>query len=99
LPIGKLGRDAFGNIPKFINKGTIKRAILALGKQDVEIKGLTPLVNEIEIIGASSDHLILDVTKSPQEIELNQEIRFKLNYSALLSTCTSPYITKIFLPD
>ncbi len=99
LPKGKLGRNAFGNIPEFIDIGIIKRAILALGKQDVDIKGLTPLVNGVEIIGASSDHLVLDVTKSSQEIELNQEIRFKLNYSALLSACTSPYITKLFLPD
>jgi len=98
LPIGKLGRDAFGNIPKFIDKGLIKRAILALGKQDVDIKGLTPLINDVEIVGASGDHLVLDVTKSSQKIELNQEIRFKLNYSALLSACTSPYITKKFLP-
>lgn len=98
LPIGKLGRDAFGNISEFIDKGIIKRAILAVGKQDVDIKGLTPLIDGIEIIGASGDHLVLDVTKSSQEIKLNQEIRFTLNYSALLSACTSPYITKIFLP-
>jgi predicted amino acid racemase len=99
VPKGELGRDAFGNIPKFVDKGIIKRAILALGKQDVDIEGLAPLNDGVEIIGASSDHLVLDVTKSPQKIELNQEMRFKLNYSALLSACTSPYITKIFLPD
>lgn len=99
VPTGELGRDAFGTIPKFIDKGIIERAILALGKQDVDIKGLTPLADGIKIIGASSDHLVLGITKSSQEIKLNQEIRFKLNYSALLSTCTSPYITKIFLPD
>jgi predicted amino acid racemase len=99
VPKGELGRDAFGNIPKFVNKGIIKRAILALGKQDVDIKGLTPLIDGVEIIGASSDHLVLDITKSPQKIELNQEVRFKLNYSALLSACTSPYITKKFLSN
>lgn len=99
VPKGELGRDAFGNIPKFVDKGIIKRAILALGKQDVDIKGLTPLINGIVIIGASSDHLVLDITRSTQEIRLNQEIKFKLNYSALLSACTSPYINKIFLPD
>ncbi|GAI55789.1 unnamed protein product, partial [marine sediment metagenome] len=99
IPRGKLGRDAFGNIPKFVNKGIIKRAILALGKQDVNIKGLTPLINGIEIIGASSDHLVLDITRSTQEIRLNQEIKFKLNYSTLLSASTSPYITKIFIAN
>lgn len=99
IPRGKLGRDAFGNIPKFVNKGIIKRAILALGKQDVNIKGLTPLISGIEIIGASSDHLVLDITRSTQEIRLNQEIKFKLNYSTLLSASTSPYITKIFIAN
>lgn len=94
-PIGKIGRDAFGNIPNHRDVGLIKRAIVALGKQDCRIEGLTPTNKAMKIIGASSDHLIVDVTKC-QDIKVGDVIQFDLNYCAMLSLMTSKYVSKIF---
>ena len=40
IPTGAIGRDAFGNIPEFIDIGIRKRAIVSMGKQDVNIEGI-----------------------------------------------------------
>jgi len=95
VPIGEIGKDAFGNVPKFRNKGIRKRAILALGRQDVPLEGLIPEDNNIEILGASSDHLILDVTDSNDNFYIGKKLAFKINYIGMLSLTTSEYIEKV----
>jgi predicted amino acid racemase len=97
LPIGEIGRDAFGNIPQFVDLGNRKRAIVALGRQDVNIEGIWPLTAGVTVIGASSDHLILDVTDSETEIRMGDEIAFGLTYAGLLSASQSRYIAKVFI--
>lgn len=96
VPIGTIGRDAFGNIPQFTDMGVRERAIVAIGKQDVYIEGIIPIDDNIKILGASSDHLIIDVTEAQQKISVGDEVEFSLTYSGLLSVCTSKYVTKIF---
>ena len=91
LPYGEIAQDAFGNIPEFIDHGQIKRAILGIGLQDVQVSGLTPRT-DIEILGASSDHIIIN-TKTT-ELEVGEELEFDMNYGALLSAMTSQYVIK-----
>ncbi|MEQ9412323.1 MAG: alanine racemase, partial [Cyclobacteriaceae bacterium] len=91
LPYGEVGQDVFGEIPVFEDKGQMKRIILGLGMQDLNITGLTPKL-DIEILGASSDHTIID--SKQLEINTGKELAFNVNYAALLSAMTSPYITK-----
>ena len=93
IPIGEIGMNAFGKIPKFEDKGTILKAILALGKQDVDYKELIPYDN-INLIGSSSDHLIVDVSDSNNIYEVGDIMLFKLTYSSLLSLMTSKYVGK-----
>lgn len=91
LPYGNVCQDAFGNIPEFQDAGEIRRGILGIGLQDVVVSGLTPRI-DIAILGASSDHIIIDA----KQIELNvgQTVEFDLNYAALLSAMTSSYVHK-----
>ncbi len=96
VPIGDIGRDAFGNIPQFEDEGIRKRAILSLGKQDVNIDGIIPVDENLKILGASSDHLIVDATDSAAKIQVGDAICFRLNYSGILSACQSRYIGKKF---
>lgn len=96
LPQGEIGRDAFGEVPVFQDLGIRKRAILAIGKQDTHLNSLVPLEKEVEIVGASSDHLIIDITDFKEEIKVGDEVQFRLNYPALLSATTSKYINKYF---
>jgi predicted amino acid racemase len=97
VPIGETGRDAFGNKPVFEDKGLRKRAILALGKQDVNIEGLIPTDKNMQILGASSDHLIIDVTDSEENTSVGDTMTFRLNYQGLLTSSNSRYIRKKYL--
>lgn len=94
VPIGEIGMDAFGNKPIFEDNGIRKRAILAVGRQDVNPDNLIPIDEKIKILGASSDHLIIDVTDSEKQYEVGDEIRFNLEYGALLQLVTSEYVYK-----
>lgn len=96
VPIGEIGMDAFGNKPTFVDKGIRTRAILGVGRQDVNVSNLVPRDHRIEIIGASSDHLIVDVTDL-EGTKVGDVLAFDVEYGALLSLATSPYVKKIML--
>ncbi len=97
VPSGEIGHDAFGNKPEFPDKGIRNRAILAVGRQDVKVNGLTPLRKGAEIIGASSDHLIIDVTDISGRLEIGDEMEFNLDYGAMLSVMNSDYVYKNYV--
>ncbi len=97
IPVGETGVDAFGQRPVYEDRGIIKRAILAIGRQDVEIDSLTPVDSKINILGASSDHMILDVTSSDINYKLGDVISFKLGYSGTLKAFTSSYVTREYI--
>ena len=97
IPIGEIGVDAFGNKPTFDDRGIRKRAIVAAGKQDVKTDGLTPIDDKLIILGASSDHMIIDITDSEKKYSVGDAIDFVLDYGALLSSSTSEYVNKIIV--
>ncbi|QOX64772.1 alanine/ornithine racemase family PLP-dependent enzyme [Anoxybacterium hadale] len=97
LPIGEIGVDAFGQRPVYEDRGVIKRAILAIGKQDTDPESMIPLDKKIDILGASSDHLILDVSKSDRDYKVGDVISFRLGYSGMLKCATSRYVEKGYL--
>lgn len=94
-PYGEIAQDAFGHVPVFEDKGNMRRAILALGRQDIDVSAIKPRV-KVNILGASSDHLILDIKE--QSLEVGAEVRFDVGYSALLKAMMSPYVEKVYLP-
>lgn len=97
LPIGEVGKDAFGNVPEYEDRGVIKRAILAVGKQDIDIDGLAPIDSQVDILGGSSDHMILDVTNCDKEYKVGDVVEFVLEYGALLKAATSEYVKKDYI--
>lgn len=90
IPEGEIGADAFGKKPIFKDVGLHSRAIAAIGRQDIPIEGLIPIDENIQILGGSSDHMILDVQSS--QVKVGDILRFNINYPALLQAMTSPYI-------
>lgn len=92
LPVGPFGADAFGNVPHFEDRGVRLRAIAAVGRQDVRVEGLTPATEGVSILGASSDHLILDVEDAPKPLTLGDKVKFFPDYGAMLALATSPYV-------
>lgn len=97
VPKGQIGIDAFGKVPVFEDKGNIDRLILGIGRQDVILDGLIPENDNIKIIGASSDHMILDITDSKKEYHIGDIISFDMNYSSLLSVFNSEYVYKKYI--
>lgn len=98
MPRGTVAQDAYGNRPSFEDRGQRRRAICALGRQDVMAEWITPLDAGVEILGASSDHLICDVEEMAAAPRLGQALRFRPNYAATVQLFTSPYVHKVFTP-
>ena len=90
-PIGTSGLNAFGERVTFEDRGEMIRGILAIGRQDVNPDGLTPLDPDVEIIGASSDHLIVNLTNC-KKYKVGDTLRFIPDYGALLKLTTSKYV-------
>ena len=94
MPIGTMGVDAFGNRPQFEDKGERLRGIVNIGREDVAVEGLIPADTGIEVLGASSDHLILDVTDAQPAPRVGDTVAFRMSYAALLAAMTSEYVEK-----
>lgn len=96
MPKGEMGQCAYGKVSKSNDRGHISQAILAIGLQDVDVTGLRPSAC-IEILGASSDHLIVDC--GDNSLSVGAEITFQVNYGALVNAMTSPFIAQVIQGD
>ena len=96
LPIGEVGVDAFGEKPYYEDRGIMKRAIIGIGKQDTDLGSMTPIDPQIEIMGGSSDHIILDVTHADKEYKVGDVVEFTLGYGGMLKTATSAYVERAY---
>ncbi len=94
-PAKNAGRDAFGRIAGLEDRGTIRQALLGIGKQDVDPGGITPRIH-VEVLGATSDHLVLDAGDT--RLDVGSEVEFDVAYSALLRSMSSPYVDKTYTP-
>lgn len=97
VPEGVRGSFHFGEKKEFSDRGIRRRAIVALGEQDVPASGVFPLDPAAEILGASSDHMIIDIEDSAERYEVGGFIDLGLSYHGLLGAFTSRYIPKIYL--
>lgn len=95
VPIGEIGMNAFGKIPVFEDKGNMLRAILSIGKQDVDFNEIIPF-DTIDVLGSSSDHIIVDVSNSLKIYNVGDIMKFKLTYASILSLMTSKYVGKYY---
>lgn len=95
-PWGEMAQSAFGEVVRSDDDRDITQSILAIGRQDVDPDGLTPQ-SGIVILGASSDHLVVDSSNTVNGLSIGGEVSFQLNYSALLRAMTSPFIAKVIV--
>jgi ornithine racemase len=94
IPIGKSGIDAFGQKPRFVDEGDRLRGIANIGREDVIVEGLMPMTRGVRVLGASSDHLVLDLTDADVPLKVGDSIQFRMSYGALLAAMTSEYVEK-----
>ena len=71
------------------------RVIVALGRQDLDTHGLVAPDGYV-VLGASSDHLVLRCEgRAPR---VGTELRFGVDYGALMGAATSPFVTRRYVP-
>ncbi|MDL2293173.1 alanine/ornithine racemase family PLP-dependent enzyme [Ruminococcaceae bacterium OttesenSCG-928-D13] len=98
-PEGKMGVNAFGEVGTYEDKGERKKALLAVGRQDTDHTGLIPFDDGVEILGASSDHLIVDIEEANQPYKVGDVMTFHASYGALLRAFTSAYVKREYLGE
>ena len=96
MPEGETNINAFGESVAYEDKGEHLRGILAIGRQDTNHEGLTPLDKGVSIIGASSDHLIVEITNSTPK-KVGDTLDFSLSYGAILAGFTSRYVDREYI--
>jgi len=98
-PEGNIGLNAFGEKTSFTDKGVRRRGILNIGRQDIDHEGLACHDKGVEILGASSDHLIVDLSEAENTYHVGDFLGFSLTYSALLRAFTSKYVDRSYHGD
>ncbi|PSW04093.1 alanine racemase [Photobacterium lipolyticum] len=78
----------------FADRGARLRALCAIGKQDVDIRQLTPVDDGITIVGSSHNFLILDITDATSCYQVGDALSFYLTYGGVLQCITSEYVHK-----
>lgn len=97
-PVGKIMYDAFERKPEFEDRGIRKRALIALGRADFAFPDmLIPRDKNIQILGASSDHTILDVQDCQREYKVGDIIEFDLCYSTIVYVTNSPNVDIVYV--
>lgn len=77
FPVGELGVNAFGEVGHYEDRGIRRRAIVAMGRVDYgNCFDLVPRMEGVEVIGASSDHTILDVENVKDKIHIGDVLEF-----------------------
>ena len=94
-PIGTIAVDAFGHTPEYVDRGIRRRALLAVGKVDYgNPEDLIPMEKGIEILGASSDHTIVDVQDAERDFKDGDIMTFDICYATIvyLTNCRNVHI-------
>lgn len=97
VPIGELAENPSGEITEINEEDygkTSYRAIIDIGLLDISPEYLIPDDKKIEISGASSDMLVIDLGKTRRNYKVGDLVSFKLRYMGALSILNSTYIEK-----
>lgn len=100
LPEGELKENPSGEIFKVDEKLYGKhsyRAIIDIGLLDVNPDFLRPVDKKINIIGASSDMLIIDLGSNIDDYRIGSIVKFGMSYMGALSLMNSRYIDKMVI--
>ncbi|MGQ1908444.1 alanine racemase [Marinifilum sp. RC60d5] len=97
VPVGEFGTNLEGESleVELENHGaTSNRAIIDLGLLDVDSNHIIPKDSSINLIGASSDMLVIDLGENKGNYKVGGLIEFNLDYMGVLRIMSSKYIEK-----
>ena len=99
-PMGELGQNLMGETLSFESTDQSElsyRAIIDIGLLDIEEAHITLKDTDLEIVGASSDMLVIDLGANKQNYKVGDLIEFGLDYMGILRAMNSNYIEKRIL--
>lgn len=97
VPVGRLAENPSGEtleIDESLYGKTSLRAIIDVGLLDISPDYLIPDDKDIEVVGASSDMLILNLEHATRDYKVGDLVNFKLKYMGALGIMNSDYIEK-----
>ena len=97
VPEGTLAENPSGESFEINNEDygkTSWRALLDVGLLDIGPDFLIPMDKQLEMAGASSDILVIDLGKNPRKYNVGDFIEFKLKYMGALRLFNSDYVIK-----
>lgn len=98
VPTGEAGTNVSGETPVYDKadcEKTAVRAIVDVGILDIDPNHISPVPQEIEILGASSDMMVLNLSDNSSRYQVGDTIDFSMNYLAVLRAMNSIYVDKI----
>lgn len=72
------------------------RAIVDIGLLDIDETNIKPVDPNMDIVGVSSDMIVLDLGTNPQALKVGNLIEFSMNYMGILRIMNSDYVDKRF---
>ena len=97
-PVGEIGFDAFGHRIRYEDRGMRRRALLGIGKCDYgDPDELICCEPGAEVLGASSDHTILDVEDTERDLKGGDIVEFDIKYSTIVYLTNSDNIEKVYI--
>ncbi|WP_227272623.1 alanine/ornithine racemase family PLP-dependent enzyme [Roseobacter weihaiensis] len=96
FPPANFGDPALVRLHLVPNSGHTTRLLLAIGYQDTDVSGLS-MPSGHTFVDATSDHLVICTNRSP--LPVGAELRFQMNYKALMQAMAAPDIDTRLLHD
>ena len=99
-PVGELTADAFGRTRQYEDKGIRRRALAAMGLVDYgNYTDIHPRMEGVEVIGASSDHTILDVEAVKDRIHVGDVLEFDISYASMVYLTNTESVQREYLQE
>ncbi|MBQ6400781.1 MAG: alanine racemase [Firmicutes bacterium] len=97
-PVGEIGFDAFGHRIKYEDRGMRRRALLGIGKCDYgDPEELICCEPGAQVLGASSDHTILDIEDAERDLKVGDIIEFDIKYATIVYLTNSGNVEKVYI--
>lgn len=99
IPNGELGQNLTGHVNTFdesLSGNSSYRAIVDVGLLDVEDGHINPVDDSMQIAGASSDMIVIDLGNNDKQYKVGDIIEFSLDYMGILRIMNSDYVDKRF---
>lgn len=102
IPMGELGYNLTGETKEFDDSQVAERsyrAIIDLGLLDIESTHLIPNDPHVELVGESSDMIVVDLGSNPNEYKVGDLLEFRMTYMGILRVMNSDYVGKKVVND